>query len=120
MTDFAFLTQHHNDEARIRTNSEIQAEDCLELLSFYLKSTFKGWRDNIYAQKSGVCIGSRLTKSHIHKMKASFSAEIARLRHSNFPNRVISSACDKLIRNSRKIIEAYHIEKKKTMCVSQP
>ncbi|XP_042150264.1 uncharacterized protein LOC120836611, partial [Ixodes scapularis] len=49
-----------NDETRFRTKSGVSVEGFLELLSMYLKSTFIDWQDNVYVQKSGVCIGSRV------------------------------------------------------------
>ncbi|CAN7997562.1 unnamed protein product [Ixodes hexagonus] len=52
--------------------------------------------------KNGIafsCLQSALTKSCFHKMKASFLAQVARLRDSNFPDLVITSACDRLTRN---------------------
>ncbi|CAN7937557.1 unnamed protein product [Ixodes hexagonus] len=223
-----------NDEMRFRTKSGTSAEGFLELLSFYLKSTFVGWQDNVYVQKSGVCIGSRvapmlssiflgkvdralerrlaenteqifryvddylvfiektafnstvndvlrsfaeeglglrftsetpkeykiqfldllvdvkedhvcwmhhprttktlldyrsahsklvkngiafsclqsaLTKSCSHKMKVSFLAQVARLRDSNFPDSVITSACDRLIRSIKVDPKRPHKEK---------
>ena len=32
----------------------------LEILSTYLKSTLVGWKEGVYVQKSGICIGSKV------------------------------------------------------------
>ena len=45
------------------------------------------------------CLNSALTKSCIHKMSTSFNSQIQRIRDSGFPDSVISSACDKIIKN---------------------
>ncbi|CAN8001935.1 unnamed protein product [Ixodes hexagonus] len=50
----------HNDENRFRTKCGISVEEFLELLSVYLRSTFIGWQDKAFVQRSGVCIGSRV------------------------------------------------------------
>lgn len=49
-----------NDELAFRNCSGISVESFLELLSFYLNSTFVGFNDGIFLQKSGVCIGSKV------------------------------------------------------------
>ncbi|XP_042143584.1 uncharacterized protein LOC121833932, partial [Ixodes scapularis] len=38
----------------------MREESFIEMLSFYLKSTFVEWNDGVYIQKQGVCIGSCL------------------------------------------------------------
>lgn len=47
-----------NGELAFRNATGISIEDFLELLIYYLKSTYIGWKDDLYLQKSGVCIGS--------------------------------------------------------------
>lgn len=50
----------HNDKTMFRTNSGIPTEDFLDILSFYLKCTFIGWQDHVYAQRTGVWLGPRV------------------------------------------------------------
>ncbi|KAG0420501.1 hypothetical protein HPB47_003460 [Ixodes persulcatus] len=50
-----------NGELAFRNATGISIEDLLELLIYNLKSTYIGWKDDLYLQKSGVCIGSCVT-----------------------------------------------------------
>ncbi|XP_077498752.1 uncharacterized protein LOC144109846 [Amblyomma americanum] len=47
-----------NDEMAFVTRCGMSVENFLELVRFYLHSTFIGWQGKLFAQKSGVCIGS--------------------------------------------------------------
>ena len=49
-----------NEELAFVNSSLVSVEAFLELLSFYLKSTFVTWEGKQFIQKSGVCIGSRV------------------------------------------------------------
>lgn len=49
-----------NDELQFIEKSGISVESFIELLSFYLKSTFITWKGKVLLQKAGVCIGSRV------------------------------------------------------------
>lgn len=49
-----------SDEIVFRSQCEISVEGFLEVLSFDLRSTFIGWHEKVFVQKSGVCIGSRV------------------------------------------------------------
>lgn len=45
---------------RFPTSTNVTVDGLLELLEFYLESTFAEWDGNYYVQKQGVCIGSCL------------------------------------------------------------
>lgn len=54
-----FINDNH-DELAFRNSSGISVESFLELLSFYLNSTYVGFKDDVFLQKSGVCIGCKV------------------------------------------------------------
>lgn len=49
-----------NDECAFINSCGISTDSFLELLTFYLSSTVVGWNDQVYVQRSGICIGSRV------------------------------------------------------------
>lgn len=49
-----------NNEVTFRNKSGIPVESFLELLWFYLCSTVVSFKKNLFVQKPGVCIGSRV------------------------------------------------------------
>lgn len=49
-----------NDEVAFTTRCGVSVEGFLELLNCCLRSTFICWEGKVYAQRSGVCIGSRV------------------------------------------------------------
>ncbi|KAG0417981.1 hypothetical protein HPB47_005190 [Ixodes persulcatus] len=49
-----------NGELAFRNATGISIEDFLELLIYYLKSTYIGWKDDLYLQKSGWCPAATL------------------------------------------------------------
>lgn len=49
-----------NDEVKFRNDCGVPVESFMEVLFFYLSSTFVGWNEAIYVQKSGICIGSKV------------------------------------------------------------
>lgn len=49
-----------NDEIEFVNKCGISVGAFLELLSFYLRSTFIKWHDELYLQRSGICIGSKV------------------------------------------------------------
>lgn len=49
-----------NEETRFVDKCGISVQSFLELLRFYLDSTFVSWQGDLFVQASGVCIGSRV------------------------------------------------------------
>lgn len=49
-----------NDEIRFSNNCGVSVNTFMEILSFYLESTFVEWKGKFYVQKTGVCIGSKV------------------------------------------------------------
>lgn len=49
-----------NDEEAFISKCGVSVGSFLELVSFYLKSTFVDWEGRLYVQKTGVCIGSKV------------------------------------------------------------
>lgn len=49
-----------NDEQDFIDACGVSVASFMELLSFYLNSTFVCWQDSMYVQRSGVCIGSQV------------------------------------------------------------
>lgn len=48
----------HDDKVKFRKGTGIFIEAFLKLLSFHLQSTILGWNNQLYVQKSAVCIRS--------------------------------------------------------------
>lgn len=46
-----------NGEVQFRNASGVTVENFLELISFYLSSTFVNIEGSLYVQRSGICIG---------------------------------------------------------------
>lgn len=69
-----------NDEISFRNSTGISTQSFLEILTFYLKSTFVVWLGNLYMQKSGVCIGSSvapvLSQIFLGKVDAALSTKL--------------------------------------------
>uniref|UniRef100_L7LVB7 Putative tick transposon n=1 Tax=Rhipicephalus pulchellus TaxID=72859 RepID=L7LVB7_RHIPC len=49
-----------NDELKFRNESGVPVQSFLELLSFYVQSTFLLWDEKVLIQRQGVCIGSQV------------------------------------------------------------
>nr|XP_054930737.1 uncharacterized protein LOC129386656 [Dermacentor andersoni]XP_054930738.1 uncharacterized protein LOC129386656 [Dermacentor andersoni] len=49
-----------NDELKFSSSCGVSVSSFLEILSFYLASTVVEWKGNLYRQKSGICIGSKV------------------------------------------------------------
>lgn len=58
MTDVRKCIADENDEMEFVNKCGISVEAFLEILSFYLRSTSIKWNEELYLQRSGICISS--------------------------------------------------------------
>lgn len=67
---------------RFQNSAGVTARGFIELLSFYLKSTYVRWSDNTYLQKKGVCIGSCVAPVLSDLFLAAMNRRLEPLQHS--------------------------------------